>query len=200
MFSNKQEDYVMISQKLQTMFELDKSPVSVKLYEYEDEASEVLSKYDGKERHCGMVYEVATKKSVFYATYDEMSCPNGAIALGLLDGNLIKGISKVNPIMQAVGYAPLEKSPFIPDSVVLYCNPIQIMKISQILRQATGKRLHADFGGIASLCADVVSKPYLTSESNVSFACNGSRGFTDISDEELVIGLTIEDVLSLVNY
>ena len=68
------------------------------------------------------------------------------------------------------------------------------------LRQATGKRLQADFGGIASLCADVVSKPYLTNESNVSFACNGSRGFTGIDDNELVIGLTMEDVLSLVNY
>lgn len=200
MFANKQEDYEKISQKLQTMFEIDKSPVSVKLYEYKDEASEVLSKYEGKERHCGMVYEVAKNKSVFYATYDEMSCPNGAIALGLLDAKLIDGVPKVDPIIEAVGYAPLEKSPFIPDSIVLYCNPIQIMKISQILRQATGKRLKGDFGGIASLCADVVSKPFLTNESNVSFACNGSRGFTDIADGELVIGLTIEDVLSLVNY
>ena len=102
--------------------------------------------------------------------------------------------------MKAIGYAPLEKSPFKPDSIVIYVNPIQVMKISQILRQATGKRLQADFGGIASLCADVVAKPYLTNESNVSFACNGSRGFTDIDDGELVIGLTIEDVLSLVNY
>ncbi|RAP44756.1 MAG: hypothetical protein BZ135_07715 [Methanosphaera sp. rholeuAM6] len=200
MFSNKQEDYEMISQKLQAMFELDKSPVSVKLYEYEDEASGILSKREGKERHCGMVYEAATKKSVFYATYDEMSCPNGAIALGLLDAKLIEGVPKVDPIMVAVGYAPLEKSPFVPDSVVLYCNPIQIMKISQILRQSSGKRLKGDFGGIASLCADVVSKPYLTNESNVSFACNGSRGFTDIDDGELVIGLTMEDVLNLVNY
>jgi uncharacterized protein (DUF169 family) len=200
MFSNEQEDYEMISEKLQTMFELDKSPVSVKLYEYEDEAEEILSKYEGKERHCGMVYEVAKNKTQFYATYDEYACPNGAIALGLLDAKLIDGVPKVDPIIKAVGYAPLEKSPFKPDSVVLYCNPIQIMKISQILRQATSKRLHADFGGIASLCADVVSKPYLTNESNVSFACNGSRGFTDIDDGELVIGLTMDDILSLVNY
>lgn len=200
MYSNTIEDYNEISKKLQVMFELDKSPVSVKLYEYEEEASEVLPKYDGKERHCGLVYETAKNKTQCYVTYDELACPNGAIALGLLDAKLIKGVPKVDPIMKAVGYAPLEKSPFKPDAVVLYCNPIQIMKISQILRQATGKRLQADFGGIASLCADVVSKPYLTNESNVSFACNGSRGFTDIDDNELVIGLTMEDVLSLVNY
>lgn len=200
MFTNTIEDYGQISEKLQIMFELDKSPVSVKLYEYEEEASELLEKYDGKERHCGMVYETATKKSVFYATYEEYSCPNGAIALGLLEAKLIDGVPKVDSIIKAVGYAPLEKSPFHPDSVVLYCNPIQIMKISQILRQATGKRLQGDFGGIASLCGDVVAKPYLISQSNVSFACNGSRGFTDIDDGELVIGLTMEDVLSITNY
>ena len=60
MFTNTQEDYEEISNKLQTMFELDKSPVSVKLYEYEEEASEILSKYEGKDRHCGFVYEVAS--------------------------------------------------------------------------------------------------------------------------------------------
>lgn len=200
MFSNTTEDYEIISKKLQVMFELDKSPVSVKLYEYEEEASEILPKYDGKERHCGMVYDVAKNKSVYYATLDEIKCPNGAAALGLLDANLPENVPQIDPVMKAVGYAPLEKSPFKPDSVVLYCNPIQIMKITQILRQASGKRLTSDFGGIASLCADVVAKPYLTSQSNVSFGCNGSRGYTDINDGELVIGLTMEDILSIVNY
>ena len=201
MFSNTVKDYEAISQKLQLMFELDKSPVSIKLYEYKDEINgKELQKHDKKERHCEMLYDVAKNKSKFYATLDEYACTKGAATLGLMDLELIDGIPKVDPIIEAVGYAPLEESPFEPDSVVLFCNPIQIMKISKILMQATGKRLKSDFAGTSSLCADVVSKPYLTNESNVSFGCNGSRGFTDIDDNELVIGLTMDDILSIVNY
>lgn len=200
MFENKTSDYEMISQKIQTMFELDKSPVAVKLYEDEEEAKKILPKYEGKERHCGMVYDAAKNKSTYYATLDEISCPNGAIALGLMDAKLIEGVPKIEPIMNAVAYAPLEKSQFEPDSVIMYCNAIQIMKITQILRQSSGKRTHADSGGIASLCGDVVAKPYNTKESNASFACKGSRGFTDIRPDEMVIGLTMEDILSITNY
>lgn len=200
MFENKTSDYEMISKKIQTMFELDKSPVAVKLYENEDDAKAILPKYEGKERHCAMVFDAAKNKSSYYATLDEISCPNGAIALGLMDAKLIEGVPKVDPIMKAVAYSPLEKSQFEPDSVIMYCGAMQIMKISQILRQSTGKRIHADSGGIASLCGDVVAKPYNTKESNVSFACNGSRGFTDIKPEEMVIGLTMEDILSMANY
>lgn len=305
MFENETSDYKLISKKIQVMFQLDKSPVAVKLFEDDEEAKKLLPLYTGKEilttvniypylekfykkrsnnlanryikeflqlaiteevkirditefyeenkgrianrfkpstlkkyetvlkqflayltnineiknatvssenhkekdpydkgteRHCGLVFNTAKNKSSYYITLDEIACPNGAMALGLLDGELMKGVPTVKTTMKAVGYAPLEKSPFKPDSVVLYCNPIQIMKITQILRQATGKRINADFGAIASVCADVVSKPYLTKQTNVSFACNGSRGFSDIKPDEVIIGLTMEDILSIVNY
>lgn len=200
MFTNEISNYNKISKKIQIMFQLDKSQVAVKLYENEEEAKEILTKYDGKQRHCGMVYDVAKNKTTYYATSDEMLCPNGAAALGLMDANLPEGIPKIDPIMEAVAYAPLEKCKFKPDSIIIYANATQIMNITQILRQATGKRMQADFGGTISICADIVSKPYLTKKSNVSFACNGSRGFTDIKPEEAVIGLTMEDILSIVNY
>lgn len=200
MFENKTSDYKMMSKKIRVMFRLDKSPVAVKLYENEDEVKEILPKFEGKQRHCGMLYDVAKNKSSYYATVDEMTCINGATALGLLNGDLMEGVPKIDSMMGAVGYSPLEKSKFLPDVVIMYCNAIQIMNITQILRQATGKRMNADFGGVISLCGDVVAKPYNTNESNVSFACNGSRGFTDILPDEMVIGLTMDDVLSIVNY
>ncbi len=200
MFSNTIGDYIAISQKLQLMFELDKSPVSIKLYEYTDEISEELPKIQKKARHCEMVYEAAKNKSKFYATLDENSCTKGATVLGLMDSTLMNTIPKIDPIIEAVGYAPLEESPFVPDSVILYCNPVQIMKIARLLLQTTEKRINSDFGGVSSLCADVVAKPYLTNQSNVSFGCNGSREYTDIDDNELVMGLTMEDILSIVNY
>lgn len=192
-------DYEKICTILQKQFELDKTPVAVKLYEYSTDIGDDLEKYDGKERHCGMIFEAATNKTQFYATVDEYSCPNGAAALGLMDLEL-NNVPKVDPVIEAVAYAPLDKTTFKPDVIVLYVTPMQIMKISQILRRSAGKRFGGDFSGIQSLCADVVSKPYLTNESNLSVGCNGSRGFTDIKPEELVVGLTLSDAQSITDY
>lgn len=199
MLSDSVKDYEKLSEILQKQFELDKSPVAVKLYEYERDVDGSLKKFDGKERHCGMIYEAATNKTQFYATVDEYSCPNGAAALGLMDLQL-KNVPQIDPIIEAVAYSPLEQARFKPDVIVLYVTPIQIMKVSQVLRRSAGKRFTGDFSGIQSLCADVVSKPYLTSESNLSVGCNGSRGFTDIKDEELIVGLTLEDAKSIVDF
>ena len=102
MFSNTVEDYDAISQKLQLMFELDKSPVSVKLYEYADEIDDELPKYGKKERHCEMVYDVAKNKSKFYVTLDEYSCTKGATTLGLMDSEIMDGIPKVMEVVQVV--------------------------------------------------------------------------------------------------
>lgn len=110
MFENEILDYEKISEKIQLMFEMDKSPVAVKLYENEDDVKEILQKDEGNERHCGMVYDVAENKSTYYATLDEMACSNGAIALGLLESKLIEGIPKIDSIIKAVAYLPLEKS------------------------------------------------------------------------------------------
>ena len=73
------------------------------------------------------------------------------------------------------------------------------MKIAQKLRRNAGKRTVGDFSGVQSLCADVVSKPFLTNESNMSVGCGGSRGFKNIDPDELVVGLTLSDAESIVN-
>ena len=59
-------------------------------------------------------------------------------------------------------------------------------------------RFKADFSGKQSLCADAVSIPYTTGESNVTFGCKGSRGFTDIKPEEMIISLTLKDAQAIV--
>ena len=191
-------EYETISNKLEEALELTKTPVAVKLYEYMGDVDKTLEKFEGEERHCGMLKEVAVNKRSFYATENEYSCQNGSVALGLTEGDL-KNVPKVDRIIEAVAYAPLEKATFKPDVIVLYVNPVQMMKIAQKLRRNAGKRTVGDFSGVQSLCADVVSKPFLTNESNMSVGCGGSRGFKNIDPDELVVGLTLSDAESIVN-
>ncbi|MCD7781530.1 MAG: DUF169 domain-containing protein [Methanosphaera sp.] len=217
----KIDDYKTVAKQLTDLVGLDKSPVAVKLVSSLEDVGD-LPKIDDKIRHCEMVYKAASEKKVFYATLDEQLCQGGAAALGLRDfpKPLITGkkyyslgrfasegsakheldqVPKVDTIMEAVCYAPLEDAPFEADVVVLYCRPDQALKVAQANGYVLGKRFEASFAGIQSICADVVAKPYVDKEPNMSLGCGGSRKFTDIKPEELVVGLNMENLPCMIN-
>lgn len=188
-----------LSQKLNELIKMEKEPVAIKIYADADEAKEELPKYDGQARHCQLVHDASVKKESFYVTVDEQKCPNGNAALGLVDKEL-PNIPQIPALKEAVGYAPLSEATFTPDVVVIYATPVQALTVAQFYRTATKKRFEADFNGTASLCADVVAEPFLTNESNMSLGCNGSRSYSDIKDEEMVIGLTLADAEAVVKF
>ncbi len=47
-------------------------------------------------------------------------------------------------------------------------------------------------GGIQSVCADATALPYLSGKINYSLGCDGSRRFSGIEDNELVMGIPAE--------
>ncbi|RAP47590.1 MAG: hypothetical protein BZ136_06060 [Methanosphaera sp. rholeuAM74] len=183
-----------ISEKIIKLLDLDKDPVAIKMFKSEDDAKKYLPRTGEQMRHCEMVYKAAKEKEAFYSTVEEQSCPGGSTSLGLREGTLADDIVILDPIYNAIAYSPLESAEYEPDVIILYVNPLQALKFKQTLRKVSHKRYHADFTGSQSLCSDVVSKPILNNESNLSFGCNGSRRCTDIRDDELVMGLIMEDV------
>ena len=190
-------DYQEMSQKLKEILNLDKSPVAVKLFKTEDEALENLSKVEPK-THCQHVFDTAMDEEFGYATLEEQTCPRGAYALGLTEQEM-KGAYKLDEKMGAVGYAPLEKATFVPDAILIYGIPLQTLTVAQKYMNKCNNRFKADFSGKQSLCADAVSIPYKTGESNITFGCRGSRGFTDIKPEEMIISLTLNDAQAIIN-
>lgn len=218
----KIEDFKTISNQLKELLGLDKSPVAVKLFIDEEDAKEVLPKADDKIRHCQRVFKAASEKVSCYATLEEQQCQGGAAVLGLRDypkplktgkkyfslgrfasqGSAIHELSqvpKVETVMSAVGYAPLEDAKFEPDVIVLYALPEQGMKIAQAYGYVLGKRFNANYAGIQSVCADVVAGPYKNKEPNMTLGCDGSRGTTSVKPDELVIGLTAENLGCMLN-
>ncbi len=216
------EEYPEVSEKLVKFLNLDKSPVAVKLLTSVEEIEGKIPKLDEKIRHCEMVFKAATEKEAFYSTLDVNLCQGGAAALGLRDfpksvstgkkyyslgrfasqgaaKHELDQVPKVDTIMEAVAYSPLEKANFEADVIVLYLKPVQALKLSQATGYVLGKRFQASFAGIQSLCSDVVASPYVNKEPNISLGCGGSRKFTDIKDEELVAGITVENIGCLIN-
>ncbi len=216
------DDYSDISEKLIDLLELDKSPVAVKLYTSAEDVDEGIEKIDEKIRHCQMVFKAATEKTAFYSTLDEQACLGGASALGLRDfpknvstgkkyyslgrfasqGSAIhelEQVPKIDTMMEAVAYSPLEDAKFEADVIVLYLTPVQALKVSQAYGYVLGDRFKASFAGIQSLCSDAVASPYINKEPNMTLGCGGSRKFTDFKDEEVVIGLNMENIGSFVD-
>lgn len=186
-------DYNQLSEKLIETLNLDKEPVAIKVYDNVDDVKDILPKYDGKARHCTITFEIAATGKSCYATADEINCPNGQIALGLVDQRT-EAIPQITPLIEALGYAPLKNAVFEPDVIIIYVTPVQALKIAQLYRVAFNKRFEANFSGVASLCADAVSIPYNTNKSNMTLGCRGSRNFSDIKDEEMVLALKLYDL------
>jgi uncharacterized protein (DUF169 family) len=46
--------------------------------------------------------------------------------------------------------------------------------------------------GIQSVCSDATAQPYLTGGANFSLGCDGSRKFSGIADDEMVMGIPAE--------
>jgi uncharacterized protein (DUF169 family) len=214
-------EYKDLSLKIKNKLELEKSPVAIKLVLKEEDIPEGISKIEKNVRHCEMV-QMAARGSTFYATAKEQSCKGGAGAIGLMESpekvksgemyyslgrfsslgsakRTVDAIPKIDPIMKAIIYAPLETAPFDPDVVVVICNPKQAMQLAQAMVYTLGGRFEADFSGIQSICGDAVAGPYTTKKPNITLGCSGSRKFADIKPDDVIVGMNGENIGCVVN-
>ena len=213
--------YMELSQKIKDKLGLEKSPVAIKLVINEDDIPDGIPKIGEKLRHCAMVQKAA-QGATFYATVEEESCKGGAGAIGLMkmpekvntgemyhslgrfstlgaSKRTVNAIPKIEPIMNAIAYAPLETAPYDPDVVVIICNPQQAMQLAQAIVYTLGGRIEADFAGVQSICADAVAGPYTTKKPNITLGCSGSRKNADIKPDEVIFGLNGENIGCVVN-
>lgn len=109
-------------------------------------------------------------------------------------------VPKLSPnSTEAVLYSPLEKTSFTPDVVVIICNPRQIMLLTQAFMYKIGGRLEVSFAGKQSLCSDGVVQVYKEGKIGVTVGCSGSRSYTNIADEEMIMGIPVELLADVVS-
>jgi uncharacterized protein (DUF169 family) len=167
-------------------------------------------------RHCMMVNLARNEGKIFYATSGKHECNGGAWALGLREitptlktGDFYfelgkfdsaaackRTIDKVTHLnagdSYATLYAPLEKTPFTPQVVLIVTTPRNMLKLAQSSLFRLGGRIYAEFSGIQSVCSDATAQTYLTGHPNFSLGCDGSRKFSGITDDEMVMGIPAE--------
>jgi uncharacterized protein (DUF169 family) len=216
-------DYAGSSDILKTTLKLKGSPVALAFATSIEDIPPGMAEIDKTIRHCMMVSLARNEGRAFYATSEKHECNGGGWALGLKEltptlknGQFYFKLGKfasapasertMNNIPHlrtgetyATMYAPLEKTPFSPQVILMVTNPWALLKLAQSSLFRLGGRLHAEFSGIQSVCSDASAVPYLTGKPNFSLGCDGSRKFSGIGDDEMVMGFPAEMLTELVD-
>jgi uncharacterized protein (DUF169 family) len=76
-----------------------------------------------------------------------------------------------------------------PDVVVLSVRPVELTRIIQAYQFHTGNRVNASMGGLRVVNSDLIVRPYLTQEMNVSTFCLGARLIAEFEADRMGIGM-----------
>lgn len=209
-------NYAEASDSLKKLLKLSGSPVSFRFVTKKEDIPSGMQEIEKTIRHCSMVGLARNEGRIFYSAAAKHECNGGAWALGLREitdslktGDFYYKLGKFEssaaskrtidrvPHLQtqetyATLYAPLEKTPFDPQVVLIVANPWAMLKLAQSVLFRVGGRINAEFAGIQSVCSDACAQTYLNGQVNFSLGCDGSRKFSGIDDGEMVIGIPAE--------
>jgi len=208
--------YPAAAEALKKALSLSGSPVAIKLARTKEDVPAGIPEQKETVRHCQMVNLARKEGAVFFAPSEKHQCNGGAWALGLREitpslqsgehyfrlgkfESLSSGKRTMDRIPHlragetfATVYAPLEKTPFDPDVVVIVTSPRNMLKLAQSSLFRLGGRISAEMAGIQSVCSDTTAQPYLTGKACFSLGCDGSRKYSGIADDEMVMGFPVE--------
>jgi uncharacterized protein (DUF169 family) len=86
-------------------------------------------------------------------------------------------------------HSNFEDADIEPDVVVLDVRPVELTKIIQSFQFMTGKRIQASMGALRGVPSDLIARPYLNQEINVSTYCLGARILAGFEGDRLGIGI-----------
>ena len=211
-------------QEMVDYLELKTSPVAVKLITKGGEIPAGIKKVGEVMTHCQFVDRVRRTGEEFFTLGEDQMCKIGAGTLGLneIPPEVFSGESyykefklfstqgaarrtvEMIPILppnstESVMYSPLEKTSFVPDVALVICNPKQAMLLTQAYMYKTGGRLETSFAGTQSFCSEGVVQTYKEGKAGIALGCVGSRSYTKVGDEELVMGIPVELLADVVS-
>jgi len=95
--------------------------------------------------------------------------------------------------------SPLVKAEFVPDSVLIYGNSAQMMRLIQAAAFKTGEPMSFSAQGGGSCAMEVVG-PILKKNVDLVFPGNGARIFGGVHDDEVVFGISKEKLEDMVDW
>ena len=212
--------YIAISESLGQLLSLRWKPVAVTLIPRCDPLPP-MPVSNVKLRYCQSVMAARQGKTLLMPPQAH-ACPDGTYILGLTElppklasGELYLKFGKIASMeaarrmiaerprlpersVRATLVTPLEKPVMRPDVVIITAPPESIMWVCMASSFYTGKRFLFKVSGYNAQCVEATLYPLTTGEMNISLGCYGCRASTDISDNEMFIGVPLVKLPSLV--
>ncbi|MFH1982665.1 MAG: DUF169 domain-containing protein [Pseudomonadota bacterium] len=117
---------------------------------------------------------------------------SGRFATPAVARKAIAGMAAIQPaVMAAVLFTPVGFTavPLAPDVVVLAVRPVVLSRILQGYQYLTGKSVHAVMHPVRAVDSDLIARPYLTGDINVSPYCLGARLVARYGGDLMGIGI-----------
>jgi len=99
---------------------------------------------------------------------------------------------------EAVVYSPLEWTKIVPDVILIYLNPAQLMRCLHGSTQHTGQPITSSFSGRAASCSEGVLGAFLDQSPKVIIPGNGDRVWATAQDHEMAYALPAPHLKDLV--
>lgn len=95
--------------------------------------------------------------------------------------------------------SPLTRTKIVPDVILVYGNPAQIMRLLQGVMNKEGKKLKTELTGIMASCTAGVIRTFNTEECQLVIPGNGDRVFAATQDDELLFTIPPSKVEDIIN-
>ncbi len=198
-------------------------PLAVKLVQDESEFPERTRRPDQKIAICQALAISRKFGWTMGITGEDCGCPGASLIYGW---NGVIDDSSLTQFFQMAGYAsdevtaknivdnldrleqgkfgglvisPLTRTKIVPDVILIYGNPAQIMRLMQGAMYKEGNKLKNELAGVFSSCASGIIRTRNTGEYQVAILGNGDRVFAGAQDDEILFAIPAEKAEDIVN-
>jgi uncharacterized protein (DUF169 family) len=198
---------------LEVMLRPQTYPLAVKLVKDESEFPEKTRRPEQKLAICQAVTISRRYGWTMGITEDDSGCPGASLAYGW---TRLADEDAMIQFFTSVGYAsdevvarrilenidhlesskcrglvvsPLTRTRIIPDVILVYGNPAQMMRLIQGAMYKEGKRVKSELAGIAASCTSGILRTFNTGEYQVVLPGNGDRVFAVTYDNEMIFAI-----------
>ena len=102
---------------------------------------------------------------------------------------VVQNLPKINGSIKGIG---LNLKNSLPDLLLSYLQPVQVMKLLRSYQVHFGKNLNVDLSSIVSVCGHVAVEAFVKKRIALSFGCRDSREYGAITRDRVALGVPVE--------
>jgi uncharacterized protein (DUF169 family) len=198
-------------------------PLAIKLFADQSEFPEKTRRPEKKIAICQALNLSRRFGWTMGITEDDSACPAASFTYGwkeLIDKSLLtffflqagyaadeigantilENVDNLEPgKYKALVISPLTRTKIIPDVILVYGNPAQMMRLLQGAMNKEGKKLKCELSGIMASCTSGVLRTFNMQEYQLVVPGNGDRVFAGANDDEMIFAIPATKAEDIIN-